>query len=429
METAQIVALRVAGPPRPQVRVDEDSIVVERLRVSDGALAAFVAQRPEDDRSDLIERAIRIGLVALQDAGTSIDVDFVRREFDALLQRNATMNQRASETLDQVLRQNFGGPDGRLPRTLEQFLGDRGQLTRFVTDLFDEHKRDSAIGRMRTLLGTYFDGDASRLAQLLDPTRLGSPLHQFRSEVSDSFQKLNERLTAMEAAFATRGAERAKSAAKGADFEALLEEMLVEVVRGTSDCIEKTAVATGDVIRSKKGDFLLTIDPQMCGGSELRVVIEAKDRKVSWREIRDELTAAKQNRRAAVAMAVFTAAHAPSGIAPFDIRFGHIVCVVDPDAPDLATLSAAVRLARLHAIASLHGQERSVDATRVLAAVSAVRNELDTVRGLKTQLTSIGRTAADVAQGLDRVRENVLARVADAEALLQVGRRDEDSVA
>lgn len=421
METAQIVALRVAGPARANVRVEGESIIVDRLRVADRALASFVEGRAEDERGELAERALRIGLLAIQDAGTSLDVDFVRREFDGLLERNATMNQRVADTLDQVLRQNFGDQEGRLPRTLERFLGDRGQLNRFVTDLFDEDKRDSAIGRMRTLLGSYFDGDASRLAQLLDPTRLGSPLYQFRTEVSDAFERLNERLSAMEAAFAARGAERARSAAKGGDFENLLDQMLADIIRGTCDAIERTTEATGDVIRSKKGDFLLTVDPQMCRGAELRVVIEAKNRGVSWRQIRDELEDAKNNRGAAVAVAVFTPEHAPSGVAPFDVRFGHVFCVIDPEAPDQATLSAAVRLARLFALASLDQRETEVDATRVLQAVSAVRAELEAVRGLKSQLTSIGRAAADVSQGLDRMREQVLVRVTDAEAQLQVG--------
>ncbi|MEX2546471.1 MAG: hypothetical protein WD830_01630 [Chloroflexota bacterium] len=429
METAQIVALRVAGPSRPAVRVEGESVVIDRLRITDRALAAFVEQRAEDERGELAERALRIGLHALQDASTSLDVDFVRREFDELLERNATMNQRVAETLDQVLRQNFGDQEGRLPRTLERFLGDRGQLNRFVTDLFDESKRDSAIGRMRTLLGSYFDGDASRLAQLLDPTRLGSPLYQFRTEVSDAFEKLNVRLAAMEAAFATRGVERAHSSAKGTDFENLLDEMLTDVVRGTGDAVERTASATGDVIRSKKGDFLLTVDPQLCGGADLRVVIEAKDRQVSWRQIREELTEARRNRTAAVAVAVFTPAHAPSGVAPFDVRFGHVLCVVDPDAPDSATLGAAVRLARLYALASLAHRETEVDAGRVLLAVAAVRAELDAVRALKTQLTSIGRVATEVSSGLDRMREQVLARVADAEAQLQLGVVPEPSAA
>ena len=276
METAQIVALRVAPPARIRsyVDVEGDVIVVDHLRVEDRALAAFVDGRPEADRPDLAERALKIGLHALQDAGTTLDVNFVRREFDALLERNASVNERAAKELDQVLRLNFGDRDGRLPRTLEAFLGDRGQITRLVSELFDETKRDSAVGRLRTLLGSYFDGDASRLAQLLDPTRMGAPLYQFRTEMNAAFEKLNERLTAIEAASSARAAERAKSAAKGADFEDLLDEMLGEAVRGTGDAVERTGVATGDVIRSKKGDFLLTVDPQWCGGAELRVVIE-----------------------------------------------------------------------------------------------------------------------------------------------------------
>ena len=136
MEAARIVALPVKSPHRgPSVRIDDESIIVEELRVSDRALAAFVAQRPAEDRAELVERALRVGLHAIQQAGTSLDVDFVRREFDSLLERSATVNERAAHELDQVLRANFSDQDGRLPRTLERFLGDRGQLNRFVNEL------------------------------------------------------------------------------------------------------------------------------------------------------------------------------------------------------------------------------------------------------------------------------------------------------
>jgi hypothetical protein len=422
METAQIVALRVApASDRLPVSVDGDTIVIERIRLSDRSLAAFVEQRAPDDRPDLIERALRIGLHALQDAGTSIDVDLVRREFDTLIERNVAANERAAKELDQVLRVNFADREGRLPQTLERFLGDRGQLNRFVADLFDETKRDSAIGRMRALLGAYFDGDASRLAQLLDPTRLGSPLHQFRNEMAKGFEKLNERLSALEAAQTARTSERSKSAAKGTDFEDLLEDMLAETARGAGDLVERTGATSGDVIRSKKGDFLLTIDPQWCHGADLRVVIEAKNRKLSWREIRDELDAAKRNRAAAMALAVFSAEHAPAGIEPFDVRYGHVFCVVDPEDPDAATLGAAVRLARLYAVATLVEHEDEVDIARVLAVVQAIKPELDALRALKTQLTSISTTTTAVSTGLDRLRDAILARVSDAEAQLRAG--------
>ncbi len=420
METAQIVALRVAPQrSRPTVDVEGDVIVIDHLRVEDRALAAFVGSRAESDRAEMADRALRIGLHALQDAGTALDVEFVRREFDALLERNASVNERAAKELDQVLRLNFGDREGRLPRTLEQFLGDHGQLTRLVAELFDESKRDSAIGRLRTLLGTYFDGDASRLAQLLDPTRMGAPLYQFRTEMNAAFEKLNDRLTAIEAASAARAAERSKSSAKGADFEDLLEEMLGEAVRGTGDTVERTGTAAGDVIRSKKGDFLLTIDPQWCGGAELRVVIEAKNRGKSWREMREELNEAKRNRGAAAALAVYTPEHAPAGVAPFDVRFGHVFAVIDPESPDMATLTAAVRLARLHALACVAVQTTEVDTARIAAALAALKTELDAVRALKMSLTEIGKTANNVSVGLDRLRDQVLGRVSEAEAQLK----------
>jgi hypothetical protein len=418
MEAARVVPLRSPVGAATSVRVRGDTLLVERLHITDRALAAFVGQRPEDEQPDLVERALRIGLLALEDAGTSLDVDIVRREFDALVERSTNMNQRAAEALDQMLRQNFADQDGRLPRTLERFLGDRGQLNRLISELFDEGKRDSAIGRIRTLLGTYFDGDASRLALLLDPTRNGSPLYQFREEVEQGFAKLNERLTAIEAAATARASERSRSAAKGADFEDLLEHMLAGIVAGTGDAVDRTADATGDVIRSRKGDFLLTLDPQSCAGAEVRVVIEAKDRQLSWREIREELAEAKRNRGAAVALGVFTPAHAPSAVAPFDVRFGHVFCVIDPEDPDQAILNAALRLCRLHALASLADNSDRLDVARVAAAIAAVRMELDAVRRLKVQLTSIRNTASEVTVGLDRLRDQVLARVSDAEALL-----------
>ncbi|HVM31289.1 MAG TPA: hypothetical protein VM305_11045 [Candidatus Limnocylindrales bacterium] len=422
MEPARIVPIRSAPERATHVRVVGERIVIERVVLADPALAAFVDQRAEDDRAELVERALRVGLLALQDASVSLDVDLVRREFESMVARTQTANEKAAEALDAVLRSNFGDQDGRLPRTLEKFLGDRGQLRRFVDELFDEKRRDSAIGRMRELLGSYFDGDASQLAQLLNPTRMGSPLHQFRVEVNEGFAKLNERLAAMEAAASARATERARSAAKGTDFESLLEEMLADLLRGRGDVLERTAAEHGDVMRSRKGDFIVTVDPEMCRGAELRLVIEAKDRAMSARAMREELTEAKRNRGAAVALVVMTPAHAPAGVAPFDIRHGDVYCVLDPEAPVPAVLDAAVRLARLLAIATLREAQQGIDGSAVAAGLARVGAELDAIRGLKVQLTSIGRVAGEVNQGLDRLREQVLARLGEVEAELRSGR-------
>jgi hypothetical protein len=423
MEVMKLVPLPSAQPTSG-IRVEGDRLLVDRLTIADAGIAAFVGERAPEERPLLIERALRIGLTALQEAGVSVNVDHIRREFETLVAQTQAANDRAARTVEDVLRQNFADGDGKLPRTLEKFLGDRGQLRTFVGDLFDESKRDSAIGRMKTLLGTYFDGDASRLALLLDPTRLNSPLHQFRKEVSDGFARLNDRLTAIEAAGAARATERAKSAAKGGDFEGLLEAMLAEIARGAGDLLDRTTDAQGDVMRSKKGDFVLTINPSLTRGADLRVVVEAKDRAISGRSIRDELRDAKTNRSAALALVVFTPAHAPAGIAPFDVRAGDVYCVIDPEAPDRATLEAALRLARLLALATLRDRDVEVDAAAIHMALQGIREQLELIRSLKSQLTSITGAAGQVNVGLDRLRDGVLARVCEAEAELRAVRAE-----
>jgi hypothetical protein len=420
---ARLVSLPTpAATPATTVRLEGDRIVVDRLTLLDPGLAVYVASRPAEDRAALVERALKIGLVALQDAGVTVNVDVVRREFEGLLKQSEATNERAAAALEQTLRTNFADGDGRLPRTLEKFLGDRGQLRVMVAELFDETKRDSAIGRIGTLLGTYFDGDASKLARLIDPTRLGSPMYQFREEVSAGFAKLNDRLTAIEAAGAARASERARSAAKGTDFEDVLESMLGDLARSHGDLLDRTATEAGDVLKSKKGDFVLTVNEQLARGADLRVVIEAKDRAISVRAIRDELREAKTNRGAAVGLVVFTPAHAPAGIAPFDIRAGDVYCVIDPAAPDIATLEAAVRLARLLACATLVEREVEVNAVAVATALEGIREQLDMIKTLKSQLTSIGTATKAVWAGLDTLRSGVLARVSEAELELRPSR-------
>ncbi|HJW21805.1 MAG TPA: hypothetical protein VJ506_05180, partial [Candidatus Limnocylindrales bacterium] len=410
---ANVVAFPSGSESR--VRVEPERIVVDHLVLADGAAAAWLAAQPMDDHALLVERGLRIGLTALQSVGVTVNVDAVRAEFERFADQSRSANEQAARALEQVLRTNFADGDGRLPRTLETFLGDRGKLRSMVEELFDPRRADSAIGRIAQMLDRYFDGDASKLAILLDPTRLNSPLHQFSVEMNAGFAALQERLAALEAAQAARAGERARSAAKGGDFEDLLEGLLGGIARGTGDIVERTGTEAGDAGRSKKGDFVITIDPDAARGVDLRIVVEAKDREISSRAMRDELRAAKVNRDAAIGLVVFTPTHAPTGIAPFDVRAGDVYAVIDPVAPDPATLEAAVRLSRLLALASRRESEADVDVAEVQRALTSIREALDVVRSLKVQLTSIGTTSANVAASLEKLRSSIVEQVLQAE--------------
>ena len=306
-------------------------------------------------------------------------------------------NERVTTQVDEMLRANFADGDGRLPRTLEAFLGDRGQLRTFTRDLFDEERRDSAIGRMRLLLGSYFDGDASRLAQLLDPTRLGSPLHQFRTEVARGFEQLNERLTAIEAAATARASERRALDRQGRGLRGRSSRTCwPDALRGTDHLLERTADAAGDVLRSRKGDFVITLDPETVHGAT-----PAGRRRVQGphhlraRHAGGARRRRRRNRDAAVALVVFSTTHAPAGIAPFDVRMGDVYCVIDPEAPGASHAGgrAAPGPTRWPSARSArpagHRRRRAVR-----EALARIGPELDALRALKTRLTTIGTASA-----------------------------------
>src|SRR4029079_6505789 len=130
------------------VTLTRDSIVVEHLELHDPQLAAFVGERDADDRPRLVERALRIGLQRICNAVVSLTTDVVRAEFDSMVARFEERNARAADKLEQELRTNFADGDGRLPRTLEAFLGDEGKLRRLVAELFDPNRRDTAMGQL-----------------------------------------------------------------------------------------------------------------------------------------------------------------------------------------------------------------------------------------------------------------------------------------
>ena len=303
---------------------------------------------------------------------------------------------------------------------MEAYLGDSGKLNRLVGDLFDEGRRDSALGRLRELLGRYFDGDGSQLATLLDPTRSGSPLYQFRTEMSDEFRRLNERLEALEDARRARAEERARGTAKGADFEAALEERLGALAQGLGDLVERTGTDGGDAMTSKKGDLVITIDPTRTRGTSLRIVVEAKDRPMPLGRMTKELAEARVNRSAAIAMAVFTPHTAPTAVTPLALVGSDVFATYDPETDDGVALEAAYRAARILALMTLRDAAVQLDAEAVARALDDLGRQVDVVRSLKTKLTHIGSTAREVSDALDVLRAGVLRSVRELEAQLAV---------
>ncbi|HEY6468325.1 MAG TPA: hypothetical protein VI434_01015 [Candidatus Dormibacteraeota bacterium] len=397
------------------VRIEGDNIAVTGLSLHDADLASYVSQHPEVDRPAVVERGLKVGLIALRNASVTINVDFVAREFDRLMHRTDESHHRAAIALDAALRETFAAKDGTLPRTLEQFLGKDGTLRRLVDDLFDEERRDSAIGRMRTLLAGYFDGDGAVISRMLDPRLAASPLHGFRAEMREMLKDVSERLVRLEAAREARADERQKGTAKGLDFEDAVEARLDALLRGTGDLVEPTGTAVGNSVRSRKGDFLITLDPSWTRGVPVCVAVEAKSGRVGLSKLCRDLDETRRNRGAAIAVAVYRAGNAPSGCAPFTLHGEHIICELDPDDPDDTAFTAAVRLGRALALSAARDHADVIDATAVRRDLDGIRAQLNAIVGMKSKLTSISAATGDVRNGLDALRQGVLDRVISIE--------------
>jgi hypothetical protein len=393
------------------VRVEGDHIAVTGLSLYDAELATYVSDHAEVDRPAVVERGLKVGLIALRNAGVTLNVDFVAREFERLMHRTDESHDRAALALDAALRETFATKDGKLPRTLDQFLGEHGTLRRLVDDLFDEGRRDSAIGRMRTLLAGYFDGDGAIVSRMLDPRLAGSPLHGFRDEMREMLKDVSDRLIRLEAGRDARSDEREKGTAKGLDFEEAVEARLDTLLRGTGDLVEPTGTAIGNSVRSRKGDFLITLDPSWTHGLHVRVAVEAKSGRVGLAKLCRDLDETRRNRDAVIAVAVFRAGNAPSGCAPFTLHGEHIICELDPDDPDETAFTAAVRLGRALALVAVRDRVDVVDAAAVRRDLDGIRTQLNAIAGMKSKLTSISTATGDVRNGLDALRQGVMDRV------------------
>ena len=101
----------------------------------------------------------------------------------------------------------------------------------------------------------------------------------------------------------------------------------------------------------------------------------------------------------------------------------YVHCVLDPAAPDSVSFAAAVRLARLTALATLREAVVEVDTEALSQTMVGIRQQLGSIKGLKATLTSMGKSAGDVSIGLDRMRDAIVERVLEAESELRADAR------
>lgn len=399
------------------IEVDTNRLVITDLSIFDSDVVRFFADiQAEDEKAlqdkykRLLTRALKIGIVALQRAQTRVDLDLIRREFDA-------WKIEVEDCLDEIFRED----QGKLALALSNYLGEGGKLE----DLFDPDRRESAIGRIQAIFDAHFEGDGAKFARLLDCTEPDSPIRKLRDALEKRFKEVEVQLKSLEKQLAARQArkeERELAPGKGFDFEDLLHPILSEAAKPFRDTV--VAVGTEPTAgRAKKGDLLIEVSEAGVDGDTPRILIEAKreSKPVGGKTgILREMEQAMADRQAGFAIGVFSDDACPDSVGRLRAYPNNrIICSIAPDGSDSLALEVAYQLARAELCWQLRHQGRGIDEARVAESIRHASEKLGQFKGLKQNATSLITTAESMRGQLDDVEREIRCSLNDVLAELR----------
>lgn len=374
------------------VDTEADEVTIRELTIHDAELAGYLADHDPAEQSEIVDRAFRVGLMTLQLADTSKELEYVKREFDGM---QSALEAELDDVRDE-LDDRFGD-EGELPELLEEYLGEDGELREALDDAFGEN------GQLTDRLDEQLGEDGERLTAALDPDTDGTPTNRLKSQLIDRFDSLRDKL----AEEAGAREERQRSPRKGEDFEDTVADMLDNIVRGTNDTVRHTGTEEGDT-GAKVGDHVLTL-----GETGQRIVFESKsEENYTQPRIKEQLDRALENRSADVAVFVSECeAYVPNKVGyfkEFDKQRLAVSLSQDiDDEIDRGFLQVALNWARMRALEEYVDTGTEVDPEAIQARVENVRERVEQVSEVKKKCSKITTTAEEIKSELDELRDDV----------------------
>jgi predicted nuclease with TOPRIM domain len=375
-----------------EVDIDSDEITIREVTVRDAELASYLADHDPDKQREVVDRAVRVGLMTLQLADTSKDLEYVKREFESM---QTALEEELTDVRDD-LDDRFGD-EGDLPELLDDYFGEEGELREALTDAFGED------GELTDRLDEQLGEDGERLQAAFDPDTEGTPTNRLKSQLIDRIDSLRDKL----AEEAGAQEERQLSPRKGEDFEETVAGLLDDTVYGTNDTVRHTGTEEGDA-GEKVGDHVFTI-----GETGQRIVIESKSEDdYTEPKIRDQLDRALENRSADVAIFVSECeTYVPNKVGyfkEFDKQRLAVCLSEEPDDElDRGFLQVGLNWARMRAMEEYVDTGADLDPEEVQGRVENVRNRVGQVSSIKRKCGEITDMAENVKSELDELRDDV----------------------
>lgn len=407
------------------ITAQNNQLTITDWTITDSDIVRFFAEIETDnevsllrEREELLLRALKIGVFALQRAQTRVDIDVIRREFDAL-------RRQVEDTLDAI----FGEDQGKLTLALNTYLGEGGKLA----NLFDPDRKESATWRIQAIFDEHFGGDGAKFARLLDYNESDSPLNKLHSAFEQRFKELREQLTVLRERLAAKEArtdERELGPQKGFDFEDLLSPILDRAARPFKDVVSLVSATSTDG-RSKKGDLLVEVNKADTGGQDAYILIEAKREKgkaiAGKTGILQDMEEAMGRRKAQFAITVFSDDACPAEVGRLRAYTNNrIICSISRDGSDSLALEMAYHVARADLCCQLRHDGRGIDQAKVRETVKYAEEKLRQFQGLKSNATYLKKLAGDIRDQLDEIENDIRSALRDILDELETERDTEE---
>jgi hypothetical protein len=406
-------------------------VVVDGLVVDDECAVRLVSEREQngEDAVKLVRDAVEIGARVLDREQAGANAEFVKTEFErAANQLNSEFTDKArqvAEFLGERVDSVFGPENGQLAKELEKHFSDgsSASVQNRVRELVNEtlqRSREDLIRQFSAADGNNpladFKAGTIRVLKAAEERQYESQQALLRqmAELEKQLQALRlekEKLAEVEA-------EREKGTAKGRSFE----EQVADAVDALALAQGDVAEAVGDRLEAsaKVGDIVVAIDAAQ-GPARGRIVIEAKDRRLSQARAMAELDAALTGRSADFALLVVpTEEELPKKVEPLrEYNGDKIIVALDPETGTLA-LELAYRLARARVLMQ-RSEADGIDADALRATVERALDTLGEERKVKQQLTG-AKTGIDKAYELvEAMAAQVRAQLDELDALVRAG--------
>ena len=414
------------------IKIDNATVTFSDFTIDSKVIAQHLSTLEEDQLADAIKNALEVGIYSLQRAQTGQDLEFVRRQVEALLQDVQAKTASIPEELRKQVLKEIGTEKGqalepiiRASKEVEAGMSRQlRDLQSLLIDDIDPKSTESTLGKALATIG-----------QLLDPNRTdslqaaftgaiskvgasdGELAATFADVISKALKPLQSEVDELGKEIRSQRDTRDalnNTTAKGVIYEEELVERLQQWSSRSGFTVEHVGTD------NKPGDILITRLASN-GQQEISIVVEAKDKQS--RDGRKPIT--KSLRRAMNEAKADAGIFVNRDVGGFANEIGDWAEGVEAEGEWIACtdehLIAAIRMLVCKVELSRMREEQAVqtDTTSIMNHMMRIRTAIKKVANINRNVTTIRTSADSIRTEAEDLRDEIRDALISIEDALQ----------